>query len=105
MSRPAQSLFLQAPLAKSAGGLELRGPAVFTEPADADYGASSAAITKAAEQLAEESKRFSQPGIYANRFYIEEIQNFSILPRPLPPDYKINVYATDQAYWRSCQRP
>ena len=53
LSRPAQSLFLQAPLSKTAGGLGLCGPAVFAEPADADYQAILAAITKAAGQLAE----------------------------------------------------
>ena len=100
LSRPAQSLFLQAPLRKTAGGLGLCGPAVFTEPADADYQAILAAINRAAGQLAE-SKRFGLPGFVPNRFYIEEMQNFGILPRPLPPGYTIDVYATDQAYWRS----
>ena len=73
---------------------------MFADPADADYQAILAAITKAAGQLAE-SKRFDLPGFVPNRFYIEEMQNFGILPRPLPPGYTIDVYATDQAYWRS----
>ena len=40
-------------------------------------------------------------GFVPNRYYIQEMQNFGILPRPLPPDYRIDVYATDRAYFRS----
>jgi len=104
LSRPAQSLFLQAPLSKTAGGLGLCGSDVFAEPADADYQTILAAIAKAAGQLAA-SKRFNLTGFVPNGFYIDQMQNFGILPRPLPPGYQIDVYATDQAYWRSCQLP
>ena len=102
LSRPEKSLFLRAPLAKRAGGLELCGQAVFADTADADYQAIRAAIDAAAGQLAEK-KRFSMSGFVPNKFYIQEMQNFGILPRPLPPGHEIDVYGTDQAYWQSCR--
>ncbi len=100
LSRPAKSLFLRAPLAKAAGGLELCARAVFANTQDRDYQAIRAAIDAAARQLAEK-KRFAMKGFIPNKFYIQEMQNFGILPRPLPPDHKLDVYATDRAYWRS----
>ena len=102
LSRPEKSLFLHAPLAKQAGGLGLCGRAVFSNKDDEDYHTIRAAIDEAAGHLAEK-KRFSLEGFVPNKFYIEEMQNFGILPRPLPPDYEIDVYSTDQAYWESCR--
>ena len=102
LSRPEKSLFLRAPLAKASGGLELCGRAVFRDADDADYQAIRVTIDAAAEQLAEK-KRFSMKGFIPNRFYVQEMQNFGILSRRLPPDYRIDCYATDQAYWKSCR--
>jgi hypothetical protein len=102
LSRPEKSLFLRAPLAEGAGGLEICGRAVFAGTDDADYRAIRAAIVAAAEELAE-VKRFNMKGFVPNKFYVREMQNFGILPRPLPPGYAIDVYATDRAYWRSCR--
>lgn len=102
LSRPEKSLFLRAPLAKEAGGLGLCGTAVFGNTEDTDYRAVRAAINTAAGQLAEK-RRFSMEGFVPNRFYIGEMQNFGMLPRPLPPGYQVDVYATDQAYWESCR--
>jgi len=102
LSRPDKSLFLRAPLAKEAGGLGLCGKAVFASADDTDYQAIRAAIESAAGQLAEK-KRFGMSGFVPNRFYIQEMQNFGILPQPLPPGHEIDVYATDQAYWESCR--
>jgi hypothetical protein len=102
LSRPEKSLFLRAPLAEQAGGLELCSEPIFAETDDPDYQAIRAPIEAAARQLAQQ-KRFSMEGFVPNRFYIREMQNFGILPRPLPPDHEIDVYATDRAYWRSCR--
>jgi len=100
LTRPETSLFLRAPLAKEAGGLALCGRAVFADANDADYRTIRAAIDEAAGQLAGK-RRFGMKGFVPNRYYIQEMQNFGILPRPLPPDYRIDVYATDRAYFRS----
>ena len=102
LSRPEKSLFLRAPLKKKAGGLELCSETVFADTNDADYKAILAAIDAAAGQLAEK-KRFRMEGFVPNKFYIGEMQNFGILPRPLPPGYRIDPYATDEAYWKSCR--
>jgi hypothetical protein len=102
LSRPEQSLFLLAPLAKGAGGLGTCGAEVFADVHDADYQAILAAIQSAADRL-NESKRFGMKGFVPNRFYIDEMQNYGLLPRPLPPDAEIDVYALEQAYWQSCR--
>ncbi|MBN1343005.1 MAG: hypothetical protein JXQ73_10020 [Phycisphaerae bacterium] len=100
LSRPAKSLFLRAPLAKSAGGLAICSRAVFADTEDEDYQAIRAAIDAAAAQLAER-KRFGMNGFVPNKFYVQEMQNYGILPRPLPREHPLDVYATDRAYWKS----
>lgn len=100
LSRPGKSLFLQAPLAKASGGLGLCGRAVFESTEDADYQAILRTIEVAAAQLAEQ-KRFGMDGFVPNRFYLDEMQNFGILPRPLPTGHSLDVYALDRAYWRT----
>lgn len=100
LTRPEKSLFLRAPLAKDAGGLELCGRIVFADTNDEGYRTIRAAIDEAAGRLAQR-KRFGMKGFTPNRFYIREMQNFGILPRPLPPDHQIDVYGTDQAYFRA----
>jgi hypothetical protein len=102
LSRPEKSLFLLAPLAKASGGLELCGKPVFAATDDPDCQAIRGAIDTAAAQL-REKKRFGMAGFIPNPFYIDEMQNFGILPRPLPPGHKIDVYAADRAYWESCR--
>jgi len=100
LDHPAQSLFLRAPLAKSAGGLERCGQPVFADAQDPDYQEILGAIEAAGTRLRAE-KRFDMPGFRPNRFYIREMQFFGILPDPLPADVPIDAYDTDQRYWRS----
>lgn len=100
LDHPAQSLFLRAPLAKTAGGLERCGSPVFADAQDPDYQQILAAIQTAAQTLAE-NKRFDMPGFQPNRFYTREMQFFGILPDPLPPEQPIDVYAADRAYWNA----
>ncbi|MCL4202754.1 MAG: hypothetical protein KJ000_09675 [Pirellulaceae bacterium] len=102
LSRPEQSLFLRAPLAKRASGLQICGAEVFADTNDGDYQAILAAIQSAADRLSE-NKRFGMKGFVPNRFYIDEMQNYGLLPRPLPPDAEIDVYELEQAYWQSCR--
>jgi hypothetical protein len=41
------------------------------------------------------------PGFRPPAMYVREMQRFGILPRAAGEDQRIDVYATDQAYWRS----
>jgi hypothetical protein len=102
LDRPAYSLFLRAPLARSAGGLELCGRAVFKDTQDDDYRAILARIEDASRRLQRE-KRFDMPGFRPNRYYVRQMQLFGILPKDLADDAPIDPYAADQAYWRTFQ--
>ena len=112
LSRPEQSLVLLAPLARRAGGwgvcrakakaAQEGGSAaeVFEDTSDAGYQALLASIRKAKKRL-DEVKRFDVPGFRPNAHYVREMKRFGILPADLAPDAPIDVYATDEAYWRS----
>ena len=100
LSRPEKSLLLLAPLAKSAGGLEACGQAVFADTSDADYQQVLAAIQDAKGKL-EEIKRFDMPGFRPRAEYVREMQRFGILPADLPAGTPLDVYATDRRYWES----
>ena len=41
------------------------------------------------------------PGFRPNKHYVREMQRFGILAQTLGADDDIDVYATDQAYWKS----
>ena len=41
------------------------------------------------------------PGFRPSPYYIRQMQNYGILSSDLPLDVEIDVYATDQKYWRS----
>jgi len=100
LDRPAHSVFLRAPLAKAAGGLELCGQPVFKDREDEDYQAILARIEDASRQL-HLYKRFDMPGFRPNRYYIRQMQLFGVIPKDLAADGPIDSYATDQAYWRT----
>ena len=102
LDRPEYSIFLRAPLAKSAGGLELCGQPVFQDKTDKDYATILARIEDASQRLQAE-KRFDMPGFRPNRYYIREMQRYGILPKDLAPEAPINPYAIDQAYWSKFQ--
>ena len=100
LTRPEKSLVLRAPLAERAGGLGLCGADVFKSTDDPLYKAALAAINASADRLKKE-KRFDMPGFRPNKFYIREMKRFGHLPRSLGPDDPIDVYRTDQEYWKS----
>jgi len=102
LDRPAHSIFLRAPLAESAGGLELCGQPVFQDRKDKDYLAILSRIEDASRRLYLK-KRFDMPGFRPNRYYIREMQRIGILPDDLAADTPIDGYATDRAYWRTFQ--
>ena len=102
LDRPAHSLFLRAPLAKSAGGLGLCGQPVFKDQQDVDYRAIRARIEDASRQM-HLKKRFDMPGFRHNRYYVREMQLFGVLPKDSAADAPIDPYATDQAYLQTFQ--
>jgi len=100
LTRPDKSLLLRAPLAQRSGGAGLCKPEVFATTDAADYQAILAAIRRAAARLTDE-KRFDMPGFRPNDYYIYQMQRYGILPKDLKATDPIDVYATDEAYWRS----
>ncbi len=110
LTRPEKSLLLLAPLAKEAGGYGICGAkvkestektaAVFTDTNDPDYRLLLAAIGETKKQL-ETVKRFDMSGFRPNKHYIREMKRYGILPETLGDDDPIDVYQTDQAYWKS----
>jgi len=131
LSRPEKSLLLLAPLAPEAGGCGLCKPkpaaaaqppktldaelasilnenkekpaepgAVFASTEDPEYKKTLDAIRQAQRKLSE-IKRFDMPGFRPNLHYLREMKHYGILPRDLPADAPIDVYATDREYWKS----
>lgn len=108
ISRPEKSVVLLAPLAKSAGGWELcRGIkadgtygqpiATFKDTSDPDYKLFLSVIQGASSQL-NKIRRFDMDGFTPHPAYIREMKRFGILGKDVG---KIDVHATDQAYWKS----
>jgi hypothetical protein len=100
LDRPELSMILRAPLTKGAGGLELCKETAFASTSDPLYQELLASINASAEKLRQD-KRFDLPGFHPNEHYVREMQRFGILPADLDARAPIDVYATDQAYWRS----
>jgi hypothetical protein len=99
LSRPEQSLLLQAPLAESAGGLGLCGPGVFADTSDADCQEILSSIREASSRLARH-KRFDMPGFRPNAYYVRAMQQYGVLPDPPPDGEPIDPYALDRVYWQ-----
>ncbi|UCC98952.1 MAG: hypothetical protein JSW66_03510 [Phycisphaerales bacterium] len=111
LSRPEKSLILLGPLASDAGGYGLcrerdenglpgESVTVFADANDPDYQKILALCREGKRRLAE-IKRFDMPGFRPTPGYVREMKRYGILPRDLPEDAPIDVYATDRAYWRS----
>ncbi len=106
LTEPGRSLILLAPLAKGAGGWGIcrteaaPGP-VFASTDDADYRKLLANIEGARQNLLKIT-RFDMPSFRPNAPYVREMKRYGILPESINPERDpINVYATDQAYWKS----
>jgi mono/diheme cytochrome c family protein len=100
LSRPAKSLLLLAPLAKTASGFESCGRAVFRDTADADYQKVLRAIEEAGKKL-QEIKRFDMPGFRPRIEYVQAMKRFGVLPANTRDDGPLDVYSTDRKYWES----
>jgi hypothetical protein len=119
LSHPEMSLMLLAPLARPAGGLGMCRkvdmtakptpksvePAefveVFHDTADADY-QTILTFVRRGQAVLDEMKRFDMPGFRPTEPYVREMKRYGLLPptfdRTRDP---LDVYATDQAYWKS----
>ena len=81
LTHPEKSLFLKAPLAKSAGGFGMGkdGKAVFASADDPDYKAILAMIQDGKAVL-EKVKRFDMKGFRPPKPYIRELKRYGVLP-------------------------
>jgi len=125
LSRPEKSLILLAALSREAGGYAegkavpgetkmrsvkenrsqppqpLVHPIVFTDADDPDYRTILAHVQAAGAKL-DEIKRFDMPGFRPNEHYVREMKRYGVLSESFDPAKDpIDVYATDEAYWRS----
>jgi hypothetical protein len=118
-------MFLLAPLAKSAGGYGICRPLsseelktwqkgtkltskrlgkekpVFADRSDPDYLALLGQLEKMKKGFEKYTRRFDMPGFRPNGAYIREMKNYGILPKELSDKTPIDVYKTDEKYWRS----
>jgi len=111
LTRPEKSLVLLAPLSSEAGGYGIckrrekdgepdETVTIFTDANDPDY-QKILALCIAGKKHLDKIKRFDMPGFRPLPSYVREMKRYGILPRDLPEDADIDVYATDQAYWQS----
>jgi hypothetical protein len=99
-TRPELSPLLLGPLAHAAGGYESCG-VIFKDTRDTDYQALLATIAKGKADL-DARPRYGSPGFKPNPQYVREMKRYGILPASFDPARDaIDVFQTDQAYWRS----
>jgi hypothetical protein len=100
LTRPEHSIQLLAPLAKSAGGLEVCGE-VFASREDPAFQILLAAIGDAKAHL-DRITYFSRPDFRPEPEYVREMVRYGILPSDFDITRDaIDVYETDRRYWRS----
>ena len=101
LTHPEKSLFLKAPLAKSAGGFGMGkdGKAVFASTDDPDYKVLLAMIQDGKAVL-EKVKRFDMKGFRPPKPYIRELKRYGVLPGSFDDEKDpIDPYETDRLYW------
>lgn len=100
-SHPEQSLALLAPLAKEAGGYGICPGPVFKDTSDPDYQKMLAALRPPGEYL-QTAVLYHMPGFRPNEHYLREMKRCGVLPATFAEATDpIDVFATDQAYWRT----
>jgi mono/diheme cytochrome c family protein len=97
---PEKSTILLAPLAKSAGGYESCGSAIFQDKNDPRCQTILAAIERGKAHLGS-VKRFDMPGFIPRPQYIRELKKYGILPKEHAAATPVDTYALEQQYWRS----
>ncbi|MGQ9573925.1 MAG: HzsA-related protein [Thermoguttaceae bacterium] len=99
-TRPHLSPLILGPLARQSGGFGSCGP-VFQDTKDPDYQRLLAAIQQAKAEL-DAAPRYATPGFQPNRQYVREMKRYGILPASFDPaNDRLDVFQTDQAYWKS----
>ncbi len=125
LSRPENSMVLLAPLAKSAGGYGICRPLspvelaswqkgeqltsktlgtekpILPDRSDPDYQSLLGDIEKRKQGFEKFTKRFDMPDFRPNKHYIREMKSFGMLPKDFSDETPIDVYETDEKYWRS----
>jgi hypothetical protein len=100
-ANPEHSSLLLAPLAKSAGGWGACEGEVFQSTDDPDYQAILEAQRRGVA-VADKDPRWSRPGFRPNPQYVREMKRYGILAPEFDREHStIDVFATDQRYWRS----
>ncbi len=107
LSSPEKSLLLLAPLAESAGGWGLcRDPkskakiTVFADTQDPGYQA-LLAMCRAGKTHLDTVKRFDMAGFRPRIDWVREMKRYGVLPAEFAPEQPIDVYATEENYWKS----
>jgi hypothetical protein len=106
LTQPEQSLLLLAPLARAAGGYGVCGGngkaamGVFATTQDPDYRILFESVL-ATKRFLDQIRRFDMPGFFPGPEYVRELKRFGILTRSSGDATPMDVYATDQAYWKS----
>jgi hypothetical protein len=109
LTKPDKSLMVLAPLAKAAGGhgtcREKDRPAgegaVFASTGDPDYQA-ILGMCAAGHRRMNEVKRFDMPGFKPRPEWVGEMKRCGIIAPDIDPARDaIDVYATEQSYWKS----
>jgi len=111
LSRPEKSLILLAPMAREAGGLGLcrdkrqnndsvTEAIVFADTSDADY-QRILSLCQDGKKYLETDQRFDNPRFRPSKPWVREMKRYGILPTDVDSQSHIDVYAAEQAYWRS----
>jgi mono/diheme cytochrome c family protein len=100
LTYPEKSTLLLAPLAKSAGGYESCGKAIFKSKNDPRYKQILKGIERAKQHL-DQIKRFDMPGFVPRPEYVREMQKYGVLPSDAKSSDVTDVYSLEQEYWKS----
>ena len=100
LSYPEKSTLLLAPLAKSAGGYESCGKAIFKNKKDPRYRKILSGVERRKQHL-DQIKRFDMPGFTPRPEYIREMQKYGVLPPETKPSDVTDIYSLEQKYWQS----
>jgi len=107
LSRPEKSLLLLAPLAEAAGGWGLcrdssggQKATVFAGTNDLDY-QTLLAFCEAGKAQLERVRRFDMTDFRPRPEWVREMKRFGILSAEAPANDPLDVYATEQRYWRA----
>jgi mono/diheme cytochrome c family protein len=100
LTYPEKSTLLLAPLAKSAGGYESCGKAVFRNRKDPRYEKILKGIERTKQHL-DQIKRFDMSGFVPRPEYVREMQKYGILPPEATPPDVTDIYSLEQKYWQS----